>query len=185
MVLMSWLIFSPSCHAYKIPISWHKTSKTQHFMNYWCFWSWNRVFLHFIGGPEDFKKIKKNKGASLEKMGKHFSKNSETQYFRFFGNLSLPFFEFLEFLKFRIPEFLIIKNDEFLKIMKSRRRGISWDSFCRRNFSKSLHMNSIKKHETLFPKSEPTFLFWGEVISITNQRTDGQMTSNGHSSAKS
>ena len=29
-----------------------------------------------------------------------------------------------------------------------------------------------KKHETLFPKNEPTFLFLGEVIPITNQRTD-------------
>ena len=28
---------------------------------------------------------------------------------------------------------------------------------------------SIKKHETLFPKNEPTFLFLGEVIPITNQ----------------
>ena len=39
---------------------------------------------------------------------------------------------------------------------------------------KSLDMNlvSIKKHETLFPKNEPTFLFLGEVIPITNQRTD-------------
>ena len=63
-----------------------------------------------------------NQGASLDFLGKHFSKDSETQEFRNFGNLSLPFFEFLNF---RIPGFLIIKNDEFLKMMKSRRRGIS------------------------------------------------------------
>ena len=42
-------------------------------------------------------------------MGKHFSKNSETQKFRNFGNLSLPIFEFL---KFRNPGFLLIRNDE-------------------------------------------------------------------------
>ena len=54
--------------------------------------------------------------------GKHFSKNSELQDFRNFGNLSLPLFDFLEF---RIPGFLIIENDEFLKMMKSRRRGMS------------------------------------------------------------
>ena len=47
------------------------------------------------------------------------SKKSETQEFRNFGNLKCPFFEFLNFI---IPEFLIIKNDEFLKMMKSRRR---------------------------------------------------------------
>ena len=35
-------------------------------------------------------------------MGKHFSKNSELQNFRNFGNLSLPLFEFL---KFWIPVF--------------------------------------------------------------------------------
>ena len=82
-------------------------------------------------------------------MGKEISKNSELQKFRNFGNLRCPLFEFLkfrnpgflvirndefmefmksplfEFLKFRIPGFLIIKNDEFLKIMKSRRRGMS------------------------------------------------------------
>ena len=37
------------------------------------------------------------------------------------------------------------------EMMKIRRRGISWHSFSRRNFSKSLDMNlaSIKKHETI------------------------------------
>ena len=30
-----------------------------------------------------------------------------------------------EFLKFRIPGFLIIRNDEFLKMMKSRRQASS------------------------------------------------------------
>ena len=44
---------------------------------------------------------------------------------------------------------------------------------------KSLDMNlaSIKKHETLFPKNEPTFLFLGEVIPITNQHTDSHPAS--------
>ena len=52
------------------------------------------------------------------------------------GNLRIEIFEifeiletlgvrFFEFLKFRIPGFLIIRNDEFLKIMKSRRRGMT------------------------------------------------------------
>ena len=59
-------------------------------------------------------------------------------------------------------------------MMKSRRRGISWHQFSRRNFGKSLNMNFIssKKHESIFSKNEPTFLFLGEVIPITNQRTD-------------
>ena len=46
-------------------------------------------------------------------MGKY--KKSETQEFRNFGNLKCPLFEFL---KFRNPEFLIIRNDAFLKMMK-------------------------------------------------------------------
>ena len=120
--LMSQSDFYPSCQTHKIPISWHKTSKTQYFMNYWCFWFWKPVFLHFFEQNIwiEWRKIREH---PWEKMGKHFSKNSETQDFRNFGNLSLPVFEFL---KFRIPVFLIIKNDEFLKMMKSRRRGISW-----------------------------------------------------------
>ena len=57
----------------------------------------------------------------------------------------------LEDSKIWRSEILIIRNDEFLKNMKSRRRGISWHYFCRRNFLKSLDMNlvSIKKHETI------------------------------------
>ena len=55
-------------------------------------------------------------------MGKYFSKNSKTQEFQNVGNLKCPLFEFL---KFRIPEFLIIENDEFLKIdEKSKTRNL-------------------------------------------------------------
>ena len=58
--------------------------------------------------------------------------------------------------------------------MKSRRRGMSWDQFSINQIYKSLDMNlvSIKKHESILSKNEPTFLFLGEVIPITNQRTD-------------
>ena len=35
-----------------------------------------------------------------------------------------------------------------------------------------MNLVSIKKHELFFPKNEPTFLFSGNVIPITNQRTD-------------
>ena len=98
--------FSPSCQAYKIPISWRKTSKTQHFMNYWCFGLWKPVFLHFIR-PEYLNSSRKIREHPWKKMGKRFLKNSETQEFRNFGNLSLPLFEFL---KFRFPEFLLIRN---------------------------------------------------------------------------
>ena len=44
---------------------------------------------------------------------------------------------------------------------------------------KSLNMNlvSIKKHESILYKNEPTFLFSGEVIPITNQRTDSHPAS--------
>ena len=61
------LDFSPSCQTHKIPISWHKTSKTQHFMNYWCFWSWKPVFLHFIT-QSYFKQIQKKSGSILGKI---------------------------------------------------------------------------------------------------------------------
>ena len=43
-----------------------------------------------------------------------FSKKFETQKFQNFGNLSLPIFEFL---KFRNPGFLLIRNDESLEMM--------------------------------------------------------------------
>ena len=66
------------------------------------------VFLHLIR-PEYFKRIKKNQGTSLDKMGKHFPNNSGTQEFRNFGNLKCPLFEFL---KFRNPGFLLIRHDE-------------------------------------------------------------------------
>ena len=85
--------------------------------------------------------------------------NSDPHGFEYIiSNLEFSFFEL----------FLMILNEIlpiFHENMKSQRRGISWDSFCRRNFRKSLNMNlvSIKKHETLFPKNESTFLFLGEV----------------------
>ena len=141
--------FSPSCQAYKIPISWHKTSKTQHFMNYWCFWSWKPVFLHFIKQNYS-KRSRKTQGASWETYYLWKSENWNFRKFPNSGNLKCSLFGFL---KFRIPEFLIIRNDEFLKIMKSRRRGISWHSFCRWNFLKSLDMNlvSIKNMKRKFP----------------------------------
>ena len=106
----------------------------------------NLVFLMNL-----LQKYKKNQGSSW---GKYYLWKYENWSFRKFrnsGNLRCPLFEFLqfripgfllirndeflqiikcpffEFLKFWIPEFLRIKNDEFLKTMKSRRRGISWD----------------------------------------------------------
>ena len=50
-----------------------------------------------------------NQGTSLEKMGKEISTKSETQEFRNFGNLRCPLFEFL---KSRIPVFLLMRDDE-------------------------------------------------------------------------
>ena len=50
----------------------------------------------------------------MEKLG-CFSEKSETQEFRSSGDLSCPLFEFS---KFRIPGFLLIRNDEFMRIMK-------------------------------------------------------------------
>ena len=78
-------------------------------------------------------------------MGKHFSKKSETQEFRNFGNLKCPVFEFW---KLRIPDFLIERNDKIL----------------------NMNLVSIKKHESFFLKNKPTFVFSGNVIPITNQR---------------
>ena len=48
-------------------------------------------------------------------MGTYVSKKSETQEFRNFGNLKCPLFEFL---KFRIPDFLITRNDTIVKSWK-------------------------------------------------------------------
>ena len=78
------------------------------------------VFLHFIT-QEYFNKNQENQGATLEKMEHMFRRNLKLKNFEILETLSVHF----EFLKFRIPDFLIIKNDEFLKMMKSRRRGIS------------------------------------------------------------
>ena len=69
------------------------------------FWGLEARISLFIR-PEYLKQIKKNQGTSLDKMGKHFSKKSESQEFRNFGNLSLPIFEFL---KLRIPVFWWLK----------------------------------------------------------------------------
>ena len=97
----SLIWFSPSWQTHKIPISWHKTSKTQHFMNYWCVWSWKPVFLHFIR-PEYLKNQEKS-GNALGKYGeKHVLRKVETQKIRNSGNLSCPI---LNFSKFRIPDF--------------------------------------------------------------------------------
>ena len=75
-------------------------------------------------------------------------------------------------LGFSFFELCLMIFDDILCIfhgnMKSERRGISYNSFCRRNFGKSLDMNFIssKKHESIFVENEPTFLFLGEVIPI-------------------
>ena len=73
----------------------------------------------------------------------------------FLWTIGLFFFCFL-FLFF---DFIICGYDE---MMKNRRWGISWDSFCRRNFLKSLDMNlvSIKKHESIFRRNQHFFYFW-------------------------
>ena len=58
------------------------------------FWALEARISPFIR-PEDLNKIKKNQGNSLEHMGKHFPRNSETQEFRKFGNLRCTLLEFL------------------------------------------------------------------------------------------
>ena len=65
------------------------------------------------------------------------------EYITSISNLDLFFDLFLMILN----EILFIFHEN----MKSRRRGISWHQFRRRNFRKSLNMNfiSIKKHETI------------------------------------
>ena len=75
-------------------------------------------------------------------------------------------------LVFHFFELCLMIFDDILCIfhgnMKSERRGMSYNSFCRRNFGKRLDMNFIssKKHESIFVENEPTFLFLGEVIPI-------------------
>ena len=105
--------FSPSCPTHKIPISWHKTSKTQHFMNYWCFGSWNPVFLHFIK-PEYLKKSR-DPGNILGKYGKYFCGNLKLKKNEISEPLGVYVFEFL---KFWILELLIIRNDKIWKSWK-------------------------------------------------------------------
>ena len=99
----------------------------------------------------------------------------------FWRNLKLKNFEILEtlafhflfFWDFRIPDFynynmIILCNDE-----KSKTRNFLRFIFPAEFLEKlGCEFSFDKKHETLFPKNEPTFLFLGEVIPITNQRTD-------------
>ena len=67
-------------------------------------------------------------------------------------------------LVFHFFELCLMIFDDILCIfhgnMKSERRGMSYNSFCRRNFGKRLDMNFIssKKHESIFFENEPTFL---------------------------
>ena len=72
--------------------------------------------------------------------------NSDPHGFEYImSNLDFSFFELFLMI---INEILCIFHEN----MKSRRRGISWDSFCRRNCLKSLNMNfiSIKNMNRFF-----------------------------------
>ena len=91
--------FSAARQAYKFSISWHKRSKTQHFMNYWCFGLWKPVFLHFIR-QEYFNKIKKNQGTSWENI--------------IYGNMIIEIFEMFEISETLGVHFLNFWNSEFL-----------------------------------------------------------------------
>ena len=100
-----------------------------------------------------FKKYKKKYGNILGKYGFWISENLKISKFSKvlctwlleFWYFEIRRFEISKFedLKFWRSEILIFRNDDFLKMMKSRRRGISWHSFCQRNFSKSLDMNLV------------------------------------------
>ena len=76
-------------------------------------------------------------------------------------------------LNFHFFEWCLMIFDDILCIfhgnMKSRRRGISWDSFSRRNFGKSLDMNlvPIKKHESTFRRNGTTFCTFGRGESLS------------------
>ena len=61
------------------------------------------------------QKIQENLGTSWEKYHLWKSENLNFRNFQNSRNLMCPLFEFL---KFRIPELLIIRNDEFLEMMK-------------------------------------------------------------------
>ena len=108
-----------------------------------------------------FKKYKKNIKTSLENMDFGYLRIWKSQNVR---KSCVPDFSIFGISKFELSkiwrsENLIIRNEEFLKIMKSRRRGISWDSFCRRNFLKSLDTNlvSIKKTWNYFVVKRTNF----------------------------
>ena len=129
-------------------ISWHKTSKTQDFMNYWCFGSWF-ILLH------QNTSIKSRKSGSISgKNGEILLRNSETQEFRNFGNLRCPLFEFL---KFRIPVFLIIlENHE-----KSKTRNLLTLIYPAELLQILEYEFSFdQKHELFFSKTNQLFYFW-------------------------
>ena len=93
MALMSQLDFSPSCQTHKIPISWHKTSKTQHFIISWCFGSWKPVFLNFIR-PEYLKKSRKNRGCPWKTWENLFCRNLNLKNFEMPETLDVHFLNF-------------------------------------------------------------------------------------------
>ena len=98
----------------------------EHFGNSWTYYWSNLGRRPRICGRYYTKLLQK----ILESIWEHHTTNiiygnmriENFRNFRNLENLRCPVFEFL---KFRIPVFLIIRNDEFLKIMKSQRRGIS------------------------------------------------------------
>ena len=92
-----------------------------------------------------FKKYKKNLGTSLKNMDFGYLRIWESQIVQ---KSCVPDFSICEISKFEDSkiwrsEILIIRKDEFLKILKSRRRGMTWHSFSIHKMYKSLDANFI------------------------------------------
>ena len=121
LIIPQWLIKVPG----HIPILFGWFWELSNFSIFWtCSWPSLPVFLMKI-----LENTRKNQGTSLENMD--FG-NLRPQFFRNFRKSCVPDFGIFvisnfEDLKFWRSEFLIIRNDEFLKLMKNRRRGMSWD----------------------------------------------------------
>ena len=131
----------------------------------------SRILSKF--GPVDlliititFQKIKKFVEWSLVHIILRIWKSEK---FRNLGNLRCPLFECW------IVDFLcsILQNENILKTEKVRDEDRRYIQFASKNLqSLDANFTSIKKHESVLYKNEPTFLFLSKAIPITNQRTD-------------
>ena len=119
-IIQKWLIID----SWSIPLLFRWILELRKFRHFWtCSGPLNPVFLMNL-----VQKIQETYGNILEKYGFGISENLRIAFFR---KSCVPYFSIFEISKFEDSkiwrsDFFIIENDEFMQIMKSRRRGISW-----------------------------------------------------------